>query len=75
MTYLKEKNLRRGHDVIKSSILEFFQILFLMKRQYPLPSYPKPAPRPIIRKVEKDQSPSAEMRKWLLEGHNKNIVF
>lgn len=46
-----------------------------MKRQYPLPSYPKPAPRPVIRKVEKDQSPSAEMRKWLLEGHNKNIVF
>lgn len=56
-----------------------------MNRQYPLPSYPKPAPRPIIRKVEKDQSPSAEMRKWLLEGHfknlnslesqNKNIIF
>lgn len=69
----------------KCSILEFFQILFLMKRQYPLPSYPKPAPRPVIRKVENNQSPSAEMRKWLLEGHfknlnslesqNKNIIF
>lgn len=46
-----------------------------MKQQYPHPSYPKPAPRPIIRKVEKDQSPSAEMRKWLFEGHNKNIIF
>lgn len=75
MTYLKEKILRLGHDVIKNSILEIFQILFLMKQQYPHPSYPKPAPRPIIRKVEKDQSPSAEMRKWLFEGHNKNIIF
>lgn len=75
MTYLKEKNLRLVHDVIKNFHFRIFQILFIMKRQYPLPSYPKPAPRPIIRKVEKDQSPSAEMRKWLLEGHNKNIVF
>lgn len=58
-----------------------------MKRQYPTPvySYPKPAPRPVVRKIYEDQSPSAEMRKWLLEGHkndflniscqNKNIVF
>ena len=57
-----------------------------MKRQYPTPSYsyPKPAPRPVIRKIREDRSPSEEMRRWLLEGHksekkieleNKNIVF
>lgn len=58
-----------------------------MKRQYPLPvySYEKPTPRPKVRKIEANQSPSEEMRKWLLEGHfknlnstesqNKNIVF
>lgn len=31
-------------------------------------------PRPEIRVVKEDQSPSVEMRKWLLEGHkNENV--
>lgn len=55
-----------------------------MRHNYPLPTYEfeRPYPRPQIRVVSNDQSPSQEMRKWLLEGHkkrlenqNKNIVF
>lgn len=38
-----------------------------------------PTPRPQIRVVRQNQSPSEEMRKWLLSGRNssknKNIVF
>lgn len=41
--------------------------------------FERPAPRPQIRVVKQNQSPSEEMRKWLLEGKNisknKNIVF
>lgn len=36
-------------------------------------------PRPEVRIIEQTQSPSVEMRKWLLEGHKENketnIVF
>lgn len=31
-------------------------------------------PKPKIRVVKQDQSPSEEMRKWLLEGHKNEIV-
>ena len=37
-------------------------------KKIPVYTYPKPQ----IRKIEEDKSPSAEMRKWLLEGH-KNV--
>lgn len=40
--------------------------------------FERPAPRPQIRVVKQNQSPSEEMRKWLLSGHqsSKNkIVF
>lgn len=37
-------------------------------KKIPVYTYPKPQ----IRKIEEDKSPSMEMRKWLLEGH-KNV--
>lgn len=41
--------------------------------------FQRPTPRPLIRIVKENQTPSEEMRKWLLSGHNssknKTIVF
>lgn len=34
----------------------------------------KTEPKPEIRVIKQDQSPSDEMRKWLFEGHKNEIV-